>query len=249
MNDQQLLRYSRHILLPQIDIAGQEKILNSKVLVVGCGGLGCAAIPFLAAAGVGNLILADDDKVDLSNLPRQSHYTKQNIGQLKVEAMARFIYQQNKETAVTTVAKRLELDELLELLVDCDVVLDCSDNFATRKAINKASVMTKTPLVFGAAIRFEGQLTVFDPRLADSPCYACLFDGEDVTQDTCSSSGVFAPLVGIIGTRQAAEALKIIVGIGKLPIGTLLNYDALDLENYPVQFKRNPCCSVCAKPK
>lgn len=149
-------------MLPQLDIEGQQRILDSKVLVVGCGGLGCAAIPFLASAGIGQLTIADDDKVDFSNLQRQTHYTKQNIGQSKVEAMVRYIFQQNKEVNITALVKRLELDELIELCNEHDVVLDCSDNFATRKAINQASVITKTPLVFGSAIRFEGQLSVFD---------------------------------------------------------------------------------------
>ena len=245
MNDQQLLRYSRHLLLPQLDVVGQQKILDSKILVIGCGGLGCSAIPFLASAGVGKLTIADHDKIDFSNLQRQTHYTKEDIGQFKVEAMARFIFRQNNETIVTTLAKRLELDELMTLCDEHDVVLDCSDNFATRKAINKASVMTKTPLVFGAAIRFEGQLSVFDPRDEKSPCYACIFDGEDVLQETCTTSGIFAPLVGIIGARQAAEALKIVANIGILPTGTLLNYDALDLQHYPINAARNPTCKVC----
>lgn len=247
MNDQQLLRYSRHILLPQLDIEGQQRILDSKVLVVGCGGLGCAAIPFLASAGIGQLTIADDDKVDFSNLQRQTHYTKQNIGQSKVEAMARYIFQQNKEVNITALVKRLELDELIELCNEHDVVLDCSDNFATRKAINQASVITKTPLVFGSAIRFEGQLSVFDPRNEESPCYACIFDGDDIVQESCAASGVFAPLVGIIGAKQAAEALKIVAEIGTTPVGTLQNYDALDLNHYPVKFQRNPNCKVCGK--
>lgn len=245
MNDQQLLRYSRHLLLPQLDVVGQQKILDSKVLIVGCGGLGCSAIPFLASAGVGHLTIADNDKIDVSNLQRQVHYTKQNIGQSKVETMARYIFRQNKEIGVTALSKRLELDDLIALCETHDVVLDCTDNFATRKAINKASVITKTPLVFGAAIRFEGQLSVFDPRDEKSPCYACIFDGEDTLQETCSTSGVFGPLVGIIGAQQAAEALKIVANIGTSPIGTLINYDALDLQHYPIKFERNPACKVC----
>ncbi|UYZ83634.1 HesA/MoeB/ThiF family protein [Entomomonas sp. E2T0] len=247
MNDQQLLRYSRHILLPQLGIEGQQRILDSKILVVGCGGLGCAAIPFLASAGIGQLTIADDDKVDFSNLQRQTHYTKQNIGQSKVEAMARYIFQQNKEVNITALVKRLELDELIELCNEHDVVLDCSDNFATRKAINQASVITKTPLVFGSAIRFEGQLSVFDPRNEESPCYACIFDGDDIAQESCAASGVFAPLVGVIGAKQAAEALKIVAEIGTTPVGIMQNYDALDLNHYPVKFQRNPNCKVCGK--
>lgn len=247
MNDQQLLRYSRHVLLPQLDVVGQQKILDSKVLVVGCGGLGCSVIPFLASAGVGTLTIADDDKVDLSNLQRQTYYTKQDIGAFKAEVMARYIARQNDEVNVRSLTKRLDVDALIVLCHEHDVVVDCTDNFATRGAINKASVITKTPLVFGAAIRFEGQLSVFDPRDATSPCYACIFDGEGVLQETCSTSGVFAPLVGIIGAKQAAEALKIVANTGTLPIGTLLNYDALDLQHYPIKFARNPDCKVCGK--
>lgn len=201
----------------------------------------------LASAGIGQLTIADDDKVDFSNLQRQTHYTKQNIGQSKVEAMARYIFQQNKEVNITALVKRLELDELIELCNEHDVVLDCSDNFATRKAINQASVITKTPLVFGSAIRFEGQLSVFDPRNEESPCYACIFDGDDIAQESCAASGVFAPLVGVIGAKQAAEALKIVAEIGTTPVGIMQNYDALDLNHYPVKFQRNPNCKVCGK--
>lgn len=247
MNDQQLLRYSRHLLLPQLGIEGQQRISNSSILVIGCGGLGCTAIAFLAAAGVGTLTIVDNDKVDFSNLQRQTHYTEDNVGQFKVEAMTQYIARQNSEIKIKPLAKYVALDELIALCDKHDVVLDCSDNLATRKAVNRAAVFTKTPLVFGAAIRFEGQLSVFDSRDEKSPCYACLFDGENMLQESCTTSGVFAPLVGIIGAKQASEALKIVAGIGSLTVGSLLNYDALDLQHYPIKFARNPTCKVCGK--
>lgn len=247
MNDQQLLRYSRHILLPQLDIQGQQKILDSRVLVVGCGGLGSAVIPLLAASGVGGLTLVDDDKVEVSNLQRQTYYTEQDIGLFKAEVMKQHVLSQNKATQITAVVHRVEFDELVSLSKDHDVIIDCTDNFATRKAVNRASVCTKIPLVFGAAIRFEGQLSVFDPRNVGSPCYACLFDAEDMEQETCANSGVFAPLVGVVGAMQANEALKIIAGVGHPLIGALLNYDASSLQFYPVKFARNPACKVCGQ--
>lgn len=246
MNDQQLLRYSRHILLPELDIKGQQKILDSKVLVIGCGGLGSAVIPVLAASGVGQLTIVDNDKVELSNLQRQTYYREQDIDSFKAEVIARYIMQQNSDVKVNTLTARVELEALLTLCCHHDVVIDCTDNFVTRKAVNKASVLTKTPLVFGSAIRFEGQLSVFDPRNSNSPCYACLFDGEGVEQETCSNSGVFSPLVGIIGTMQAAEALKIITDNSLNSAGKLLNYNALTMEFYPVKFGRNPYCKVCS---
>ena len=247
MDDSQLLRYSRHILLPQLDIAGQQKILRGRVLAVGCGGLGCAAIPFLAAAGVGHLSLADHDRVEVSNLQRQIHYTEQDIGKLKAEVLADYILRQNHEVQVNVLTRRLQLEDLLPLCAAHDVVLDCTDNFATRQAINQACVASRTPLVFGAAIRFEGQLSVFDTRRTDSPCYACLFDGEATLQETCSTAGVFAPLVGVIGTQQAAEALKLLSGIGTAPVGQLIHYDALNLQHFPVRFQRNPQCRICTR--
>lgn len=246
MNDQQLLRYSRHILLPELDITGQQRLLASKVLVVGCGGLGSTVIPFLAASGVGHLLIADHDKIELSNLQRQTHYTAQQIGQYKALAMAEFIKQQNSSIYIDTITEQLTFSILLPLLADYHVIVDCTDNFTTRQAINKAAVLTKKPLVFGAAIRFEGQLTVFDSSKDDSPCYACLFEDMPISSESCASSGVFSPLVGIIGAQQAAETLKIITGIGKVPIGTLINYDCLNSRTYPIQFKRNPHCKVCA---
>ncbi|WP_434778206.1 HesA/MoeB/ThiF family protein [Neisseria sp. Ec49-e6-T10] len=245
MHDKQLLRYSRHILLKDIDLSGQEKLLSATALVVGCGGLGNSAIAFLASAGIGNLIIADSDTVELSNLQRQIHFKEIDLSLSKAETMAHVVRQQNPDIKVTSLVKYLTETDLIDLMRTCDIVLDCSDNFATRQAINKASVKTKTPLISGAAVRFEGQLTVFDPRQADSPCYACLFNGEDATDGPCATFGVFAPLVGVIGAQQAAEALKIIMSIGTTAIGTLFQYDALNLNNHRLTFKRNPQCTVC----
>lgn len=247
MNDQQLLRYSRHILLPQLDIEGQQKILNSKVLIVGCGGLGSAVIPLLAASGVGHLTIVDHDKIESSNLQRQTHYNEQDVGLFKAEVMAQRILLQNTDVKIDALIQRVELDDLIGLSRLHHVIVDCTDNFVTRKAINKASVITRTPLVFGSAIRFDGQLSVFDPRRSDSPCYACLFDGDDMAQETCATSGVFAPLIGIIGSMQAAETLKLIVESGTTSVGTLLNYDAYNSEFYPIKLARNPSCPICGK--
>lgn len=245
MNDQQLLRYSRHILLPELDIIGQERILNSQIAVIGCGGLGSAAIPILAAAGVGKMVLIDNDTIELSNLQRQTPYCEEHLGKSKAIVLAEIIAKQNKEVKTQIVTERVNLHQLLEITKNCHVILDCSDNLATRQAINKVAVAHKIPLVFGAAIRFEGQFTVFDARQEYSPCYACLFEGDEQTQDTCSTSGIFSPLVNIIGAKQAMEALKLIAQIGTSPIGSLLNYDALNLNHYIMQFKRNPNCKVC----
>ncbi|ATE60854.1 HesA/MoeB/ThiF family protein [Thauera sinica] len=246
MNDDQLLRYSRHILLPEIDVAGQEAILGARVLVVGAGGLGSPAAMYLAAAGVGTLALADDDAVDLTNLQRQILHSTQAVGQPKVESGRDTLHRLNPLCRVETIARRLEGEALAEQVAAADVVLDCSDNFATRHGVNRACVRHRKPLVSGAAIRFDGQVSVFDMRRPQAACYHCLFpEGDDVEEVRCAVMGVFAPLVGIIGATQAAEALKLIVGCGEPLAGRLLLLDGLSMTWRSVAFGRDPGCAVC----
>lgn len=245
MDDHALLRYSRHILLDEIGIEGQAKLQQATVLVVGCGGLGTCAIPFLAGAGVGHLILADFDDVDDSNLQRQIAFSEADVGTPKVDAMAKRVRALNGRTRLTLLNQRLGPDELRQYMQQADVVLDCCDNFSTRKALNEASVHTRTPLVSGAVVRFDGQLSVYDPRQDDSPCYACLFDGDDASDGACALFGVLSPLVGVIGSMQAAEALKLIMGIGASPVGKLMLYDALMGSWQTLSFAKNPDCRVC----
>ena len=247
MNDNQLLRYSRHILLPQIGIEGQDAIVAARVLVVGAGGLGSPAAMYLAAAGVGTLVLADGDTVDLTNLQRQILHSQKSSGRLKVESGADALALLNPETRVIPLARRLEDAELDTEIALADVVLDCSDNFATRHAINRACVQHRKPLVSGAAVRFDGQVSVFDLRQVASPCYHCLFpEGEDVEEVRCAVMGVFAPITGIVGAVQAAEALKLLVGCGETLTGRLLLLDALAMEWRTIRLGRDPSCAVCA---
>jgi molybdopterin/thiamine biosynthesis adenylyltransferase len=246
MNDNQLLRYSRHILLDEIDIGGQQALLDAHVLVVGAGGLGSAAALYLAAAGIGRMTLVDDDRVDLTNLQRQIMHSTERVGMLKVESGRAALRQINDEIEIVAIAERVAGDQLAALVADATVVLDCSDNFATRHAINRACVAHKVPLVSGAAIRFDGQVSVFDPRDAASPCYACLFAPDLAFEETlCSEMGVFAPLVGIIGSTQAAEALKLVAKIGVSLAGRLLMLDARTMTWDSIQVPRNAACPVC----
>nr|WP_314542733.1 molybdopterin-synthase adenylyltransferase MoeB [uncultured Massilia sp.] len=247
MNDQQLLRYSRHILLDDIGIEGQQRILAGHVLVIGAGGLGSPAALYLAASGVGRLTLADDDEVDLTNLQRQVMHTTARVGQPKVASGREALLQINPEVEVVALRERLEGERLAALVASADVVLDCSDNFATRQAVNRASVAAGVPLVSGAAIRFDGQLSVFDVRDPVSPCYACLFPADSRFEDVaCSTMGVFAPLVGIIGAMQAAEALKLLAGVGRSVAGRLLMLDGRTMEWTDIGVARDPACPVCA---
>lgn len=248
MNDDQLLRYSRHILLPEIGVEGQEALLAARVLVLGAGGLGSPASMYLASAGVGTLVLADHDTVDLTNLQRQILHTADSVGDLKVASGERTLHRINPQIRVETLAMRLEDAALDEQVALADVVLDCSDNFATRHALNRACVRHRVPLVSGAAIRFDGQISVFDLR-GDGPCYHCLFpEGEDVEEVRCAVMGVFAPLTGIVGATQAAEALKILIGCGTSLAGRLLLLDALRMEWRSIGVVRDPGCAVCASP-
>ncbi len=247
MNDQQLLRYSRHLLLDQIGIEGQERIVAAHALVIGAGGLGSPAALYLASAGVGHITLADGDTVDLTNLQRQILHTQQRVGEMKAVSGRSALGLINPEVQVDAVTERLAGETLEAAVAAADVVLDCCDNFVTRHAVNRACVKHRKPLVSGAAIRFDGQLSVFDPCRAESPCYHCLFpEGEDVEEVRCAVMGVFAPLTGIIGAAQAAEALKLIVGCGTPAIGRLLLLDGLAMEWRSVKFGRDPGCAVCA---
>ena len=246
MSDEQLLRYSRHILLDQIGIEGQTKIVGAHALVVGAGGLGSPAALYLAAAGVGRITLADGDTVDLSNLQRQILHTQQSIGQAKALSGQSALSRINPEIMIEAISERLVGERLEALVASADVVLDCCDNFATRHAVNRACVKYRKPLVSGAAIRFDGQLSVFDSRRDNAPCYHCLFpEGEDVDEVRCAVMGVFAPLTGIIGSMQAAEALKLLSGVGEPVVGRLLLLDGLVMEWRSVKFGRDAQCAVC----
>jgi molybdopterin-synthase adenylyltransferase len=248
MNDQQLLRYSRHILLPEFGVEGQEKLLRSHVLVVGAGGLGSPAALYLASAGVGSLTLADGDEVDLTNLQRQILHVTASVGRAKVESGRDTLAALNPEIRVTARRERLEGDRLAALIADADLVLDCTDNFATRHAINRACVIHRKPLVSGAAVRFDGQISVFDLRDPASPCYGCLFPEEAGAEELrCAVMGVFAPVTGIVGTMQAAEALKVLAGVGTPLVGRLVILDVLAMEWRTIRLKKDPGCKVCGE--
>lgn len=246
MNDEQLLRYSRHILLPELDVEGQEAIRAARVLIVGAGGLGSPAAMYLASAGVGTLILADGDTVDLTNLQRQILHRNESVGRFKAESGRDTLNQLNPEAITVALPQRLDGDLLAAHISEVDVVLDCCDNFATRHAINRACVKHRKPLVSGAAVRFDGQLSVFDLRDAANPCYHCLFpDGEDVEETRCAVMGIFAPLTGIIGSMQAAEALKLVARCGEPMVGRLLIVNALDMSTRTMRYGKDVKCPVC----
>ena len=246
MRDDQLLRYSRHILLDEIGIEGQARISGSHALVVGAGGLGSPVALYLGSAGVGHITVVDNDTVDMTNLQRQIIHTMGRVGQPKVESAQLAIGAINPEVRVTPVVARADAALLDTLVAQADVVLDCCDNFVTRHAINAACVKHRKPLVSGAAIRFDGQVCVYDPRDADSPCYACVFPPDTTFEETrCATMGVFAPLVGIIGSMQAAEALKLICGTGRTLTGRLLMLDGRAMEFTEVRIGRQATCPVC----
>jgi len=246
MNDNQLLRYSRHILLDEFGIEGQQKLLSSHALIIGAGGLGCPAGLYLASAGVGRITIVDDDRVDATNLQRQIAHTTARIGRLKVDSVREAIAAINPDIEVVSVAERAD-DKLLDVLVQqADVVLDCCDNFATRHAINRACVKYRKPLVSGAAMRFDGQIAVYDARCADSPCYGCVFpETEQAPEANCATMGVFAPLVGVIGAIQAAEALKLLCAVGGPLTGRLLMLDGKFMQWSEMALSRNELCSAC----
>jgi molybdopterin-synthase adenylyltransferase len=246
LDDDQLLRYSRHILLPELGIDGQQKLLAARVLLIGAGGLGSPVALYLAASGVGRITICDHDKVDLTNLQRQIVHHTASIGEPKVFSARKTLARINPEVEVEALAERVEGARLEQLVSATDVVVDATDNFATRHAINRACVKFRKPLVSGAGVRFDGQIAVFDLRRADSPCYHCLFPEEgDLEEMRCAVMGVFAPLVGIVGSMQAAETLKVIMGVGEVLQGRLLLFDALSMQVRTVRLSKDPACKVC----
>ncbi len=247
MNDNQLLRYSRHILLPQIDIAGQEKLNQSRVLIVGAGGLGSPIALYLAASGIGNLIICDGDQVDLTNLQRQIIHNSDSVGLAKALSAKQSLIKINPEINVIAIEEQVDAEKLLQLAAEVDAVVDASDNFSTRHHVNQACVTHKKPLISGAVVRFDGQVSVFDLRHADSPCYHCLYPAIDGEQEDmpCAIMGVFSPLVGIIGCMQAAETLKILLNIGESLNGRLQLLDSLTMNWRSIKLYKDPACLVC----
>ncbi len=246
MNDAQLLRYSRHILLPQIGIEGQQKLLDAHALIIGVGGLGSPVAMYLAASGVGRLTLTDPDTVDLTNLQRQIVHTTASIGRAKIESAAQQLKALNPDVEVVGIARKLEGEELLEHVRRADVVVDGSDNFPTRFAVNAACVQARKPLVSAAVTRFEGQVSVFLNKGPDSPCYRCLYQESGEPGEACVQFGVLAPFAGVIGTIQATETVKLLMGIGEPLAGRLLVLDALTMEWRTVRLRKDPRCPVCS---
>jgi molybdopterin/thiamine biosynthesis adenylyltransferase len=248
MDDRQRLRYSRHLLLNEFGEEAQERLLASHALVIGAGGLGSAALLYLASSGMGRITVCDGDKVDLTNLQRQIVHRLDSIGRPKAASAAATLAQINPDIRVEALEERAGPERLMSLVRGADVVLDCSDNFATRHALNRACVAARKPLVSGAGIRFDGQIAVFDLRRDDAPCYHCLF-AEDAlaSEERCATMGVFAPLVGIVGTFQALEAIKLVAGIGETLAGRLMLFDALASRWHEVRLARDPHCPVCVR--
>jgi len=248
MNDEQLLRYSRHVLLEDIDVAGQEKLLTAHALVIGAGGLGSAAAPYLAAAGVGKITLVDHDQVELTNLQRQIMHTQESIGRNKAASGKSFLQRLNPGVVVDTIEAKADDSLLDQLLPTVNIVLDCTDNFATRHMINRLCVKHQVPLVSGSALRFDGQISVFDSRNKTSPCYACIFSPEEQFEEvSCASMGIFSPLVGIIGAMQAAQALQVLIGFGEPLVGRMLLWNARNTQIDEIRISRNPECLVCGQ--
>lgn len=249
LDDAQLLRYSRHILLNELGVEGQEALLASHALIIGAGGLGSPVALYLGSAGVGRITVVDHDVVDETNLQRQIAHNLARVGHPKAESIVEAIAAINPDVRVTPIVQRADEALLGELIAQADVVLDCTDNFATRHAINRACVKHRKPLVSGAAIRMDGQLSVFDARTPGNPCYACVFpESSDLEETRCATMGVFAPLVGIVGTMQAAEALKLLTGLGSRLTGKLLMLDGRDLAFNEIALPQNPQCAVCGTP-
>ena len=247
MKDDQLLRYSRHILLPEIEYAGQEKLLNSHCLIIGAGGLGSPASIYLASSGIGKITICDFDDVDISNLQRQILHSDQSIGTNKALSASKFLNKVNSEIIITPIEKKLNIDEMTDIAKDVDVIIDCSDNFETRYALNKIAFHLNKPLVSGAAIKFDGQVSVFDFRNATSPCYECLFpDSKTEAELRCADHGVFSPLVGMIGSTQAAEAIKIILNVGNSLMGRLLLLNSKDMTWKTIKIVKDKSCKICS---
>ena len=247
MDNDKLLRYSRQMMLPEIDAEGQQRLVDARVLIIGLGGLGSSSSVYLAAAGVGHLVLVDFDKVDISNLQRQIVHATKDIGRLKVDSAKEHLLELNPEIHVTKIDHKIENEELEEQVKLATVVVDCSDNFETRFAINDACVKHKIPLVSGAAIRFEAQVSVFDSRHEDSPCYRCLYGNEAEVEQTCTANGVISPLLGIVGSIQACEAMKIIMNLGESLEGRLLLLDVMHMEWHTAKLNKDPNCPVCSR--
>ena len=245
MKDEQLLRFSRQIMLPTMDVAGQQELVDATVLIVGMGGLGCPAAMYLSAAGVGHLVIADDDTVEITNLQRQIAHEQSNLGESKVSSAEATLKGLNPDVRITQIKNRLEGDLLEQAIVSADVVVDASDNFNTRFAVNQSCLKNKKPLVSGAAIRMEGQVAVFDSENPESPCYQCLYSECDDDDASCSQNGVMAPLVGIIGSVQAMETIKLITGIGNSLVGRLLLLDAATMQWREMKLPRDPSCPAC----
>ncbi len=245
MNDAQLLRYSRHILLPQIGIDGQQKLLDARVLVIGVGGLGSPVAMYLASSGVGHITLVDPDTVDLTNLQRQIVHTTETVGRAKIESAIQQLKALNPDIDITGIARKLEGDELLDQVRRADAVIDGSDNFPTRFAVNAACVTAKKPLISAAVTRFEGQVSVFRADRPNSPCYRCLYQETDDPGEPCVQFGVLAPVAGVVGAIQATETVKVLMGIGEPLTGRLLLVDALTMEWRVVRLKKDPKCPVC----
>jgi molybdopterin/thiamine biosynthesis adenylyltransferase len=245
MEDATLLRYSRHILLPQIDIDGQQKLLDSSAILFGLGGLGSPIAMYLAAAGVGRLKLVDFDVVELSNLQRQIVHGTRDLSRPKVDSARDRLHELNPEIEIEVINQRLNDNEMSSAIADVDIVVDATDNFDTRFAINRACFARRKPLVSGAAIRFEGQVSVYHPGVGDSPCYQCLYRSDGGLAESCSQTGVIAPLLGIIGSVQALETLKVLMDIGTDLTGRLLLLDAISMDWQEMRFKRDPKCPVC----
>lgn len=245
MNDDQLLRYSRQIMLPQIDALGQQTLLDASVLIIGMGGLGSPIAMYLASAGVGHLLIADHDQVELSNLQRQIIHRSDDLGKAKVDSAYDTLHQLNPEIQITRFREKLNSEYLNDLVPQVDVVIDGCDNFATRFAVNQACVQHNTPLVSGAAIRFEGQVSVFPNQDKTTPCYQCLYkDGEEEEQ-RCSENGILAPVTGLVGSIQAIEAIKVLLNIGEPLIGKLMLIDALSMEIRTLKLNKDPHCPIC----